>query len=73
MPADELLPALETAEVAGQRPVEPVGAAMGRGVRSFVPAAGELAGGAYRRDRLEHPQRVGLSLRKGAGVVLRRA
>ena len=73
LPADELLPAPETAEVAGQRPVEPVGAAVGRGVRSAVHAAGKLAGGAYRRDGLEHQQRVGISLGEGACVVFRRA
>ena len=33
----------------------------------------QLAGGAYRRDGLEHRQRVGVSLREGAGAVLRRA
>ena len=50
-----------------ERAVESVGAAMGRGVRSAVHAAGQLAGGAYRRDGLEHPQRVGLSLRRRCG------
>ena len=35
--------------------------------------AGKLARGAYRRDGVEHPQRVGISLRKGSGIVLRRA
>ena len=44
-------------------------AAMGGGVRSAMPAAGQLAGGEYGRDGLEHQQRVGLSLREGAGVV----
>ena len=38
-----------------------------------VHVAGELAGGAYGRDGLEHPERVGISLGEGPRDILRRA
>ena len=47
MPADELLPEPQSAEVAGRGADEAVGTAVGRGIRPAVHVAGELAGGAY--------------------------
>jgi hypothetical protein len=47
----------------------PVGAALAGGVRHFMHAAGQLPGGACGRDELEHSQRVGLSVREGAGAI----
>ena len=64
---------LKLRKVAGRRPAESVVAALGERVRRAVHAAGQLVGGAYRRDELESEQRVGVSLGEGACAVLRRA
>jgi hypothetical protein len=47
-------------------------AGLGRGIRSALPVVGEFARRADRRDRLEHPQRVGVPLGKGARGAFRR-
>ena len=53
--------------------LESIVAALARRVRRAVHAAGQLAGGACRRNELEHQQRVGVSVGEGARAVFRRA
>ena len=64
---------LRLGKVAGRRVAASVVAALAERVRGALHAAGQLVGGACRRDELEPEQRVGVSLGEGAGAVLRRA
>src|SRR5205807_10179199 len=61
----------ETAQVAGRCFAASTGAALAQRIRRALHAAGELVGGACRRDELEPEQRVGLFVREGAPAVVR--